>query len=261
MTLTVTLLAIVVGLLALLVVGLLRSHAEILRRLHELGIDLDRDEATHDLPMAAPTRDPRGLHPRRDTAPSGRPATDLVGMTPDGGASVLRVTDVAHDTLLAFLSTGCPGCGDLWDALLDDAELVLPPGLRLVIVTPDPADESPGEVARLAPAGVPVIMSSAAWKDHDVPGSPYVVHVDGPSGRVRGEGTGRSWQQIRRLLSQATGDVGYLEPVGPTSKARADRRRERDADRALLQAGIEPGDPRLYGGVETEPREPGGARP
>ena len=37
MSALVTLLAIAVGLLGVLVVGLLRSHAEVLRRLHELG--------------------------------------------------------------------------------------------------------------------------------------------------------------------------------------------------------------------------------
>ncbi|MBA2326358.1 MAG: hypothetical protein H0V95_06910 [Actinobacteria bacterium] len=41
MAVLVTLLAVVVALLALLVAGVLRSHAEILRSLHDLGVDLD----------------------------------------------------------------------------------------------------------------------------------------------------------------------------------------------------------------------------
>ena len=36
---------VVIAVLALLVVGLLRSHAEILKRLHELGAGLDPDAA------------------------------------------------------------------------------------------------------------------------------------------------------------------------------------------------------------------------
>ncbi len=43
MTALVVALTAVVALLSLLVVGLLRSHAEILRRLHELGAGLDPD--------------------------------------------------------------------------------------------------------------------------------------------------------------------------------------------------------------------------
>ena len=41
MAVLVVLLAVVVALLALLVAGLLRSHAEILRALHQLGVNMD----------------------------------------------------------------------------------------------------------------------------------------------------------------------------------------------------------------------------
>ena len=37
--------SVVIVLLAILVVGLLRSHAEILRRLHELGAGIDHDSS------------------------------------------------------------------------------------------------------------------------------------------------------------------------------------------------------------------------
>ena len=49
MAVLVTLLAIVLALLALLVAGLLRSHAEILRELHGLGVDMDPARDDHDL--------------------------------------------------------------------------------------------------------------------------------------------------------------------------------------------------------------------
>ena len=48
MAVLVTLLAIVLALLALLVAGLLRSHAEILRELHGLGVDMDPARDDHD---------------------------------------------------------------------------------------------------------------------------------------------------------------------------------------------------------------------
>ncbi|MEZ5228789.1 MAG: hypothetical protein R2710_19630 [Acidimicrobiales bacterium] len=47
MTVVVWLLVVIVGLLSMLVVGLLRSHAVILRALHDAGIDLDPDGVGH----------------------------------------------------------------------------------------------------------------------------------------------------------------------------------------------------------------------
>jgi hypothetical protein len=111
-------------------------------------------------------------------------------------------------------------------------------------VTKDADSESPAAVADVAPRDLTVVMSSEAWAAYEVPGSPYVVHVDGPSGRVRGEGTGPTWRQVRRMLAQGAGDLDARR-AGP-QKARGDAQRERDVDRALLAAGIEPGDPSLY---------------
>jgi hypothetical protein len=110
------------------------------------------------------------------------------------------------------------------------------------VVTKGPEQESPAEVAALAPGGVTVLMSSAAWEDYEVPGSPYVVHVEGATGSVRGEGTGADWPQVRRMLLQAAGDRG----TGGRGKAAADARREQEIDRTLLAAGVTPGDPSLY---------------
>ena len=52
----ITLLAVAVGLLSLLVVGLLRSHAEILRALHDLGVDLDPSTHASSGALEAPIR-------------------------------------------------------------------------------------------------------------------------------------------------------------------------------------------------------------
>jgi hypothetical protein len=270
MTLVVALLTIAVAVLALLVVGLLRSHATILRRLHELGAGVGADvggggvhgdardagaadAARLDEAEVASRVAPGVVSP--SLAPAGRPAADVGGTGPDGAALGLRVVGAGHDTVLAFLSTGCSTCAGFWEQL---AEAELPERTRLVIVTKGPEEESPTEVARLAPAGVLVVMSGAAWADYEVPGSPYVVHVEGSSGTVRGEGTGADWPQVRRMLLQAAGDRG----TRGRTKAAADTRRERDIDRTLLAAGIAPGDPSLYRNAEqiaplTE--EPGAA--
>jgi hypothetical protein len=238
-TTIVIVLAIVAALQLVLLVGLLRSHAEILRRLHDLGAGLDPDAAT-DATAAddEPLRTVPGI-PSPGPAPpvEGRRATDLEGMSPTGDLLALRTLDVEHDTILVFLSSSCAGCGPFWPAMQDPE---VPEGTRVVVVTREEPDEDAREIAQLAPPGATVVMSSEAWDAHDVPGSPYVVHVDGSTGRVRGEGTAGTWPAVRKLLLRGA------STGGARAKAAADARRERDADRHLLAAGIAPGDPSLY---------------
>lgn len=240
MTVLVTLLTVAVAILTLLVVGLLRSHATILRRLHELGAGIEEvpvgDPAAPRTPSDAPRTAPGTVAP--SGAPAGREGHDLRGVTPDGEVRALRVGGT-RDTILAFLSSGCATCATFWRQL-DDPQL--PERTRLVVVTKGPEDESPAEVAALAPAGATVLMSSDAWTEYEVPGSPYVIHVEGQGGTVRGEGTGADWHQVRRMLLQAAGDRG----TSGRSKAAADARREQEIDRTLLAAGVTPGDPSLY---------------
>jgi len=207
-------------LLGLLVVGLLKSHADILRQLHELG--------------AGRVEEPRGPVPV-DLAmgsSSGAKGHDMSGHTPDGEAAAVAVLGATHDTLLAFLSSGCLTCNGFWEALGNGGDLGLPAGMRVVAVTKGTGDESGSAVGGLAPAGRTVLMSTQAWLDYEVPGSPYFVHVNGPTGRVVGEGTAATWAQVVGLVSRAT----------------ADRRRSREdgIDQELTAAGILPGDPSLY---------------
>lgn len=248
MTVLVIALTVTVVVLAVLVAGLLRSHATILRRLHELGAGVEPDAAV--APRAAPGDGPRRPDGVPATAPTGRAASDLVGTSPGGDAVALRVREVEHDTVLAFLSSGCTTCAGFWAAFEDGVDL--PADARLVVVTRDLAEESPAVLADLAPDGTTVVCSSAAWRDHAVPGSPYVVHVDGRTGRVRGEGTGGSWEQVARLLADATGDLAYVGGPRRARRAGADLRREADTDRALLEAGFVPGDERLWVPLDTD---------
>ncbi len=223
-------LAVAVGLLALLVAGLLRSHAEILRILHGLGVTEDEVLGRRP-PAAAPA--PVRL--------SGAQAADVTGTTPQGGAVRVGVVATDHPTLLAFLSSGCAGCGPFWDG---PGPTALPPGEpRLAVVTRGPEQESPPAVAALAPPGVTVVMSSEAFEDYAVPATPYFVLVDGPSGRVAGEGTATSWEQLAGLLGRASADAGHAAQARRRHGARL-----RDTDAELAAAGIEPGDPTLYPG-------------
>ena len=177
--------------------------------------------------------------PRPTDAPSGRPAADVAGATPAGGSLGVAVCGVEHDTVLLFLSSDCATCQRFWTVLATGApeRPVLPDGVRLVVVTHGPDHESPAAIAA-HDAEVPVVMSDRAWTDYEVPGSPYAVHVDGPSGRVRGEGTGGDWGQVAQLLARATGDLAYVGETAPRSrKARRDAVAEQDTDAALLAAG------------------------
>ena len=90
-------------------------------------------------------------------------------------------------------------------------------------------------------------MSTEAWSDYGVPGSPYFVLVEGRSGRVRGEGTGPDWEQVSSLLDQATGDAAHRTlAANRVPKPSADQDRESRIDAELLAAGVAPGDPSLY---------------
>ncbi len=269
MTAVVIVEGVVIAVLALLVVGLLRSHAEILKRLHDLGAGVDGETSSGPTPPARST--PRGatvpghdgqLMPQVPAPPEREgfpPAADLSGVAPGGRDAVsIRVAGVEHDTILAFLSSGCITCQRFWDAFRKPRKLGLPAGTRLVVVTKGPDAESPSAVASLAPPGVPTVLSSEAFEAYDVPGSPYFVQIHGPSGRVRGEGTGPDWEQVSALLSQASGDDRLESALADRQVAKPDADAEREAriDRELFDAGVPPGDPSLYS-VDRPPEEQG----
>jgi hypothetical protein len=228
--------AVAILLLALLVAGLLRSHAEILRSLHELGASPYEDSEA--APSSRPTTS-------RVEAPDLDAGADVAGSSPDGEAISIGIIGAEHDTLLAFLSSGCSTCAGFWDTF-SAADLPVPAGARLVVVTKEADIESISAIRALAPAGVPVVMSNGAWTDYEVPVVPYFVHVRGATGRVVGQGTGVSWDQVVSLMGQAVGDVEL--PLPGVRKASADADREARADRALLSAGITPGHASLYPG-------------
>lgn len=237
----------VILLLCVLVAGLLRSHGAILRRLHELGAGVGDPAGRDDPANPAPFHTTAGVPspPGREALPTGR---DVSGTGPAGEGVAVRVVGAPHNTLIAFLSSSCLTCQRFWTALADSASTPLPADTRLVVVTKDPADETPSKIAELAPPGVPLAMSTRTWDDYGVPGSPYFVLVDGPTGEVRGEGTGLDWDQVANLLAQATNDLRWAAGAAgaPVDKASADAAREAAVDQELMSAGIFPGDESLY---------------
>ena len=223
MTLLVVLLAVCVGVLSVIVFGLLRTHAEILRALDRAGVPLDGSNRATSVSLS-PT--PMGAVADTDIA-------DIVGTVPSGGPVKIALGG-HHHTLLAFLSSGCRTCAAFWEAFADPA-LVLPGGdTRLVIVAQDPQHDSVARLVDLAPAGVRLVCSSSTWQQLEIPGSPYFAMVDGRTRRIVGSGSATSWDQVRGLLAQAVEDA-HLASEGFSS-----------VDDALAAAGIGPGHPSLY---------------
>jgi hypothetical protein len=197
-------------LLVALVAALLRSHAEILRR-------LGPDDGAPRLPPP-----PSGI--RTETE-----APDLTGATPAGDA--VKLAFAGTPTLLAFLSSGCTSCAGFWETL---GEPRLGSELQTVIVTRGPDRERPAQLRSLARAELPVVMSSQAWEDYAVPGSPYFVLVQ--DGEVRGEGVATTWSALASLVGDAIAEqaAASAEPRG--------------VEERLGAAGIGPGHPSLFPG-------------
>lgn len=214
--------AIVIALLAILVAGLLRSHAEILRRLHALDGGEGRDGSSR-------------LVTRRRQASIPEAIT---GTTVEGQARAVALVGSRGYVLLAFLSSGCTTCLPFWEAFRAGVEMPAPE-VRPVIVTRDQSEQSPTRLLELAPPDIPTIMAPQAWDDFGITVSPYFVLVDAAAGAVVGEGAAGTWDQVRELLRQAMADAGALG--GHDTAARARR-----VDQALDEAGIAPGDPSLY---------------
>jgi hypothetical protein len=212
--------------LLVLVAGLLRSHAEILRRLRPA--------------------DDRPLVPAEPASPVQRDdstAAPLSGLTPTGDALSLAFEGPGSvPTLLAFLTSGCSTCAGFWETL---AEPRLPPGVQTLIVAKGSEQEQPAKLRSLSPRGIPVIMSSQAWTDYQVPGAPYFVLVDGA---VRGEGVATSWHALSSLVRDAIADQLEAERQRDASErtGAGPKDRARTIDETFAAAGIGADDPSLY---------------
>lgn len=260
---------VVLAVLTVLVIGLLRSHGDVLRRLHELGAGIDdggaagssgsssHGDADAD-PYTAADAERRdiagrlqaGVAPPKETDTL---AVDVAGVTPDGSAVHVGVAGRGRLTMLAFLSSGCSTCAGFWQALRAGERLGLAGrDVRIVVVTGGPEHEHPRAIAALAAPEVTVVMSADAWRTYQVPATPYFVLIDGDAG-VIGEGSAAAWPQLAGLVERAVSDRGFVpgRPAGPALDLREGGPfvREDRADAALLAAGYAPGDERLYGPV------------
>ena len=246
-----------VVLLGVLVLGLLRSHALILKALHELGagLELEKDAGTGvttattgGKPGPVPVELENGVVPatRKDSTR----AHDIVGTDLERAERSVTVTTAGSRTLLAFLTSGCSVCQTFWEEFQQGVDV--PGDGRLQVVAKGSEEESVPSLRSLA-GDVPVVQSSAAWVDYDIPGSPYFVYVE--DGRVTGEGSATTWPQVRDLMAQGVSDsedaraaAGRSGPGQLVGDALG--RGERDSvprmDDELLAAGIRPGDPSLY---------------
>ncbi len=238
----------VVLVLGVLVAGLLRSHADILRSLHELGVGVGDPASAVDgsESPAAPAPVAVSMGPGAGGPALGEAPT-VAGVTPAGDARAVAVANSDRFTLLGFLSSGCATCGAFWEALQAPGAMDLPDGTRVVIVTKGPDREVPAEVGARTTGRIPVVMSTDAWVDYQVPGSPFFVLVDGATGRKVGQGVASTVPQLAELVRRAEVD---REPG--TARRRPDPvsvdgpAREAAADDVLRAAGIHPGDPSLY---------------
>lgn len=220
---------IVIVLLTVLVAGLLRSHADILRTLDRLGAGDDAPGGGGGIALG-PTR----------RATGNVPVTAVTGVTLDGQARTVALTGSRGYVLAAFLSSGCSTCRPFWSSFGKD--LVLPhPDIRPVIITKDAAEESPSELSALAPADVPTLLSSETWDAFRVPGTPYFQLIDAANGAVLGEGSAANWSRLMEMIGRAVGDE---QPERSLRRNTAERLV--DSDEELRRAGIEPGDDTLY---------------
>jgi hypothetical protein len=263
----VIILTVVVLLLTVLVAGLLRSHADILKALHDLGVgigdpaqdptDADSHNHNHGHNQAAPNSSPVPftLGPPLPGERNSTSAPTIAGLTPGGDALAIAVSGNDQLTLIAFLSSGCATCAGFWEAFQTPERLGLPDGIRLVVVTKGPEMEIAGEVQAKAHSQLQVVMSTDAWGDYEVPGSPFFVLVDGSAGRRIGEGVANHFSQVVELVRRAQVDMqafamGSRSERGSRSRAFAGGldgpERESANDRELRAAGILPGDPSLY---------------
>lgn len=269
----VVLLSVAVALLTVLVIGLLRSYGEVLRRLHEAGIGAEGAETgassvgTARLASAARNvgvgsagsgdsgamsgsgggGDPEAADIARRLDPA-VPAprengavlpeiVDISGVTPAGDAIAVGLRRSEQATMLAFLSSGCTTCSGFWEPLRRGERLTIGDReIRVVVVTAGAANERPAAVAALAGPDLTVVMSEQAWSHYAVPATPYFVLLDSTLG-ILGEGSALTWTQLLGLMARAVTDRGFT--LSSTVARAAAGRRRGPADVVDLRGGTQ----------------------
>lgn len=132
-------------------------------------------------------------------------AADPTGTDLDGRPCRVPVLGTGRWSLLVFLSSGCHGCHEIWQALEDPTKNGLVEDESIVVITRDAGEEDVDALRRLATGSVPVVMSTATWSFYRVQGPPFFALVDG---RV---GTGRT-------VDEGEGGEGNVHPVRVTTE-------------------------------------------
>ena len=179
-----------------LVAGLLRSHAEILKTLHARGSG--EDVGSHN-----------GDSQETDVVPANTDAHPIHGASLARESVELRPIDEERGLLLAFLTSGCSACRTIWRDIEAGDENGHSLGVRVVAVAKDREEESVSRLKKLAPDWLPVVLSSSAWRDYQVPSSPYFVYV--VSGEIVGQGSAKTWANALEFVEDQIADVDEEE--------------------------------------------------
>lgn len=240
MTWVVAALTVVVAVQTLFVLGLLRSHADLLARVAELA---EREPG----PSPEPSRDamPEGVVPAPATIAQ-TTVSSIEGLDHELEPYRLAIGDVpAPYLLVAFLSTSCFSCLDIWRDVIEageDAGTIAAgdDAAALVIVLKAREYENLGKAVALArETPVPVVLSGSAWSELEVPGSPYFALIDTAEQRVVGAGSAQSWEQLKSLASDGMLELSLA--ARPSSNGGGYRSIIEREDDDLARAGIHPG--------------------
>lgn len=245
MTIVVAVVGVLLAIALLFIAALLRSHAEILRRLAAIEAAFDGDVLAAASARGESTGSMAGAAAggAGGVARTGGTALDIGGQTLAGDPVRVSFGPESQPTLLAFMGTGCQACAPLWDELHGDP-VPTPAGARLLVVTKGPERERLARLLELAPREANLVMSTRAWSDFGVTSTPHFVLVRG--GEIAGRGAATSWAQITTFLTDAQDDDRIYSARALDTNGRAGR-----AERALADAGIGPEHPSLYPSRES----------
>jgi hypothetical protein len=240
MTWVVAALTVVVAVQTLFVLGLLRSHADLLARVAQLA---EREPARAAEP--SPTAMPEGVVPAPATLEQ-TVVRSIEGLDHELEPYRLAVRDVSTPYLLvAFLSTSCFSCLDIWRDVIEGGEAASTVDAgddtaSLLIVLKAREYENLGKATALArETPVPVLLSGSAWEELDVPGSPYFALIATGEERVVGAGSAQSWHQLKSLASDGMLELSLA--TKPSSNGGGYRSIIEREDDDLARAGIHPG--------------------
>jgi hypothetical protein len=243
-------LTVVVSVLALFVLGLLRSHAEIRSRIRELESS----------PRTAPPSEPPTFAPGLVEAPDEMPDTQITrieGVDSDlePATVVLRELPTTY-LLVAFLSTGCLTCLDIWRDMIEageDSQRVTAGGeaAAVILILKSSEYENLGKARALAnETSAQVLFSADAWNELEVPGSPYFALLRNTDGSVVGAGSAQSWEQLKSLASDGMLELAVRGVAATSARGYRSIIEREDAD--LARAGIRPEHPSLSGPIVSD---------